>query len=207
LAGGLAAVAPLVVDPAAKPDPTVVVEPIQGVVVVVVGAGTVNIGAMPPLSISVAPRGIVPPVIFDPELDSDEAAPLETFDDAVVQLELAGPALARPPPSNIVPEFVVGPAPPLPDAPDSDDDPVNAQFVPAGLNPPGSSSVAPSGMLLLFDPPEPNTPSGEVVPIADAVVEVCAGAAQQLKRRMAVLAILKCSRRIESSCVPPPIRA
>ncbi|MDB5602905.1 MAG: hypothetical protein JWN71_4949 [Xanthobacteraceae bacterium] len=44
------------------------------------------------------------------------------------------------------------------------------QFVPAaGLNPPISSSVAPSGIPAPADPVEPMIPSGDVAPRPDAV--------------------------------------
>src|SRR5262249_23479791 len=51
----------------------------------------------------------------------------------------------------------------------------------AGLKPPGSISVAPSGIpVALFDPLdalEPNTPSGDVVPRLDVLIPLCAWAA------------------------------
>lgn len=54
------------------------------------------------------------------------------------------------------------------------------QFVPAaGLSPPGSISVAPSGIPAPLDPLEPGTPSGDVAPRPGAVINVWASAAPQ----------------------------
>jgi hypothetical protein len=54
------------------------------------------------------------------------------------------------------------------------------QFVPAaGLSPPGSISVAPSGIPAPLAPLEPGTPSGDVAPRPGAVINVWASAAPQ----------------------------
>jgi hypothetical protein len=65
------------------------------------------------------------------------------------------------------------------------------------LRPPGSISVAPSGIPVPLDPIEPGTPSGDVGPIAGVVVEVCACAAPQLSR---IADVITSHRRIGTSC-------
>lgn len=106
-----------------------------------VGGDTVIKGLTPPLSISVAPRGIVLPAWlnpeFDPDVESGEAVPVEdTVGDAQLDVEATDPAGLYPPPSNV--EFVSLTLEPLL---------VDEQFaLGAGLKPPGLISVAPNGM-------------------------------------------------------------
>jgi len=94
------------------------------------------------------------------------------------------------PPFNVKFEFVVvgesGEAVPLDVALLAD-----AFDIGAGLRPPGSISVAPSGIpVALFDPLdalEPSTPSGEVAPIPGTVITLCACAAPQPSRTTAAM--------------------
>jgi hypothetical protein len=67
------------------------------------------------------------------------------------------------------------------------------QFVPAaGLNPPISSSVAPSGIPAPADPVEPMIPSGDVAPRPDAVVPVWAAAAPQPSAITIAITSIRC---------------
>jgi hypothetical protein len=198
---------------------------VPGVVVVVLGPGTVTNGLTPPLFNSVAPSGIVPPLRVDemlPGFDSGEAVPLDDPAD-VVQLdvapivpmypvipidpvELVGPAIADPPPSNVEPmpvadDMPVIPANPEDPAPASPEVPVPAtpQLSPGVvLNPPGLISVAPSGRPvgeLPVDVLAPIVPRGDVIPSAGGVVVatpgmpvmVCANAAPQLSTSPAAI--------------------
>lgn len=142
------------------------------------GAGTVIAGLTPPLSISVAPRGIELPARPDPEPDEDGAVPPEdVVDVGAVQPGIADPA-ASPPPSKVEFAVDVEPAPLLPATPV--DDPADEQVaLGAGLRPPGSISVAPSGIPVPLDPfevLEPGMPSGDVAPMAGGLDVVCASA-------------------------------
>jgi hypothetical protein len=84
-------------------------EPTHGVALPGIGTG---MGLIPPLSISVAPSGIVPPLSVKPELlpglDSGEAVPLETATPDDVQLDVE----VSPPPSKV--ELVPGALPVVP---------------------------------------------------------------------------------------------
>lgn len=140
------------------------VDPGHGVVVLF-GPGTAISGLTPPLSISVAPSGIVPPFRFDPLIvgvDSGEAVPaVDKLDDAAVQpVETVEPAALNPPPSNV--ELPLVPAIPDTEVPVGEQPPFAA-----GLKPPGSISVAPNGMPVPLDALEP---SGDVLPIAEVLV-------------------------------------
>src|SRR5205823_6248400 len=82
--------------------------------------------------------------------------------------ELADPVELEPPPSKmeLVPDIDVMP---------------ELQLELTGLRPPGSISVAPSGMPVPdpVAPLEPSMPSGEVAPRPDVVVALCAWGAPQ----------------------------
>jgi len=139
---------------------------------VMVGNARPSKGLIPPLSISVAPRGTVPPARADPAfvpgVDNGEAVPLKD-NVADVQLELE----EAPPPSKV--ELVPAMLEPL--VPDilREEEPADAQFaLDAGLKPPGSISVAPSGMPVPLAPLDPGMPNGDVAPIIEGFVEVCA---------------------------------
>jgi hypothetical protein len=176
---------PVLVEPVAAVE-AFVVEPVHGNVVVL-GIGTPISGLTPPLSISVAPSGIVPPfsvaleVVSD--VDSGEAEPLEVtpVTDAQLDVELADPFEPNPPPSKdefVPPDIDVIPDPLDPERPENEE-PLALQFeLAVGLRPPGSISVAPSGMPVpLFDPMdalEPNMPSGDVAPMAGVPIMLCA---------------------------------
>jgi hypothetical protein len=117
--------------------------PISGVAdVMLFGGETPIIGLVPAELISVEPRGIVLPAIADPEpigTPNGEADPVgETVCEPDVQFDVALASPAMPPPSKVVliPEpLMVG------------EEAVVLQVGEArGLKPPGSISVAPSGM-------------------------------------------------------------
>jgi hypothetical protein len=79
--------------------------------------------------------------------------------------------------------------------------PLASQFaVTLWLNPPGSISVAPSGMPVPPDPFEPGMPSGDVIPtagfITDPLVVFCARTAPQPMR---ITAAVTNNRRIDAS--------
>jgi hypothetical protein len=146
--------------------------------VVMVGGESPSKGLIPPLSISVAPRGIVPmrfdPAV-DPGLDNGDAVPLEdNVVDGQLELEEANPVALDPPPSKV--ELVPDMLEPL--VPDMlrVEEPADEQFaLEAGLKPPGSISVAPNGTPVPLAPLDPGMPSGDVALIAGRVViELCA---------------------------------
>jgi hypothetical protein len=165
----------LLADPLIALESTVVVEPRHGVPPL--GPGTVIIGLMPPLFISVAPSGIAPPlsVGIEPPLgfDNGEAVPpTDSACDAVQPEAGLVDDPDNPPPSKVE----VVPAPLVPDRPEPA--PLALQFVlVAGLKPPGSTSVAPSGRPVPIDPLDP---SGDVGPIAGMLIAFCACPAPQL---------------------------
>jgi hypothetical protein len=170
-----------------KVDEFVIVEPGHGVVVlldvigVMVGVESGTIGLRPVVPVSVAPSGIVPPIReaeLVPDVEADGDVPLADDD--------AQPAVVFiPPPSNV--EGVIIDAVPLGPEDCAEVEPLVLQVeLTAGLKPPGLISVDPSGMLEFvapFVPPEPSVPSGEVVPIAGEVTEVCALTAAQPQNR------------------------
>jgi hypothetical protein len=188
----------LFADPLIALEPIVVVEPRHGVPPL--GPGTVIMGLTPPLSISVAPSGIAPPSIVRLELPlgfgNGEAVPPEdsTCDDVQPEAEIVDDP-DNPPPSNVE----VVPTPLIPDRPEPP--PLALQFVPvAGLKPPGSTSVAPSGRPVPIDPldpSDPSDPSGDVGPIAGVLIAFCACPAPQLIKSAAVMTS---KRRIGASC-------
>jgi hypothetical protein len=179
------------------------VEPVQdGIELPDIGA--VISGLTPPLLISVEPSGIVPPLRVKLELP-----PIGASGDAVpVALvmppdELADPQAGlvvepNPPPSKaeLAPDIDAMPDPlalVTPEDIPEDEDPLALQIAPAaGLSPPGSTSVAPSGMpVMLFDPEdmlEPNMPRGEVAGIPGVVIVLCACAALQPSRTATAMA-------------------
>jgi hypothetical protein len=130
---------------------------------VTIGGGA-TIGLSPPLSSSVAPRGIAlpgrPPALIPPASDVDVVPDAVPADVAVLQ-EPAVPAL-MPPPSNVelelvVPAFEQGRV-------------VTVGSSAAGLSPPGESSVEPSGIPT--GPTEdvaPGISRGDVTPMAGGV--------------------------------------
>jgi hypothetical protein len=192
------------VDAVAELGPAIVVDPAHGVALL--GAGTLSMGLTPPLSISVAPSGIVPPLSEEfevtPGLDSGEAVAPEDSScvDAQLDIEVADPATINPPPSKVEVAPVVIPVVPeafVPNIPKAD--PPALQFaVAAGLRPPGSISVAPSGIPLPLDPLEPSVPRGDVAPIADVPIELCACPAPQL---ISISAAIGNNLRIDTSCL------
>jgi hypothetical protein len=191
----------LLVGPVDELEPAIVVKPAHGVALV--GAGTVMMGLTPPLSISIAPSGIVPPLSVElelpPEFDSGEAVPPgdSVCDEVQLDVEFVDGTAVNPPPSNVEVAPIVIPVMPEAFVPDSPE-PLALQFtVTVGLTPPGSISVAPSGMPVPLDPLGPNVPSGDVAPIAGVLIEVCACPAPQLIRITAALAI---NLRIDTSC-------
>jgi hypothetical protein len=140
--------------------------------------GAVISGLTPALSISVEPSGIAPPFNVKFEFavvdESGEAVPLDIALLAGALLETQAEVIGEPnpPPSKIV-------DPVVPEDIPENADPLVSQFeTGAGLKPPGSISVAPSGIPVgLFDPLdalEPGMPSGEVAPRPDVVIALCA---------------------------------
>jgi hypothetical protein len=156
--------------------------------------GVVISGLMPALSISVEPSGIVPSFDvkfeFVPIEDGGDATPLDVAPaDALVEAQAEVMAGPNPPPSKAEPtgvETIPDPLSPVipEDIPEYAADPLVLQFaIGAGLKPPGSISVAPSGIpVVLFDPPdalEPSIPSGDVVsgdavPMPAPLIALCA---------------------------------
>jgi hypothetical protein len=139
-------------------------------------------GLTPALSISVEPSGIVPPFNvkfeFVPTDESGKALPVDVAlaADALVDAQAEAMVEPDPPPSKTAPAT----------------DPLVLQFeTGAGLKPPGSISVAPSGIPVgLFDPPdvlEPSMPSGDVAPRPGVVIALCAWAAPLPSRIAAVM--------------------
>jgi hypothetical protein len=194
---------PKLVEPIAAPELLVVApghdgsEPLD--------IGTMINGLTPALSISVEPSGIGPPFNvkfeFVPIAESGDAVPV----DVAVLIDPPGDAQTEvdvepnPPPSKVEPMVEVVPTPdvePMPDPlnpvvpediPELAVNPLALQFESgAGLKPPGSISVAPSGIPVgLFDPLgalEPGTPSGDVAPMAGLVITLCAWTAPQPNR-------------------------
>jgi hypothetical protein len=197
---------PVPIDPV---NPLVIVEPAHGVAVML-GAGTPINELMPPLLISVAPRGIAPPlrpnVALAPGFDSGEAAPADetTPDDGKEQL-FEAVAEPVPPPSNddvvpIVPEAV----PPIipvedPVIPIEDEVPptqlelLDIGPIGVGPMPPGSIAVAPSGIPVgEAGEVEPGIPSGDVSPMLGVFVRLCVRPASQLKRTTAAAMNNRC---------------
>ena len=189
---------PVLVEPIAAVE-VFVDEPVHGDVIVL-GIGTPISGLTPPLSISVAPSGIVPPfsVVLEvvPDVDSGEAEPLEVtpVTDAQLDVEPADPVEPNPLPSKVEfvpPDIEVIPDPLVPESPENEA-PLALQFeLAVELRPPGSISVAPSGMPVPpFDPVAalaPSMPSGEVAPRPDVIIALCAWAAPQPNRITATM--------------------
>jgi hypothetical protein len=211
---------PVPIDPVARPveselpdiNPLVIVEPTHGVEAML-GAGTLINGLTPPLLISVAPRGIAPPlrpnVALAPGVDSGEAVPAdETTPNDGKEQPFEVDAEPVPPPSNddVVP---VDPDIALPAIPE-EEEVVPMQLVlpnigPMGVGPkpPGSIPVAPSGIPVGEPEMEPGIPSGDVSPILGIFVMLCVRPASQLKRT--TTAAMN-NRRIKTSSGLPPRR-
>jgi hypothetical protein len=175
---------PMIVDPAQ------VVLPGVGMT----GCGTATSGLKPPLSSAVAPSGIVPPARLEDEPDSGEAMPVVVtfgmFGVTDVQLDASEPVLATPPPSNVEPDVVevaelVPEMPLVVDVLPRIEGSVGTHDV-AGLKPPGSISVAPSGTPVPVAALEPRIPSGDVTPMPGRVVALWAAAAPQPSRIITV---------------------
>jgi hypothetical protein len=183
-------------------DSVPVAEPMHGVTVVL-GAGMPINWLTPPLSSSVAPRGIVPPLravaALVPGGDSGDASPVETTAGDVDVQPLESVPEPMPPPSNgelipvdpDVPATVV-----LEDVEEVDMEEEDVEVVPTqlvlfdigpigvGPIPPGSISVAPSGIPVGEpDAAEPGIPSGDVNPMPGAFVVLWATQASQPKAR------------------------
>lgn len=181
------------VGPVTAPELVVVAPAHDGVEPLVIG--TVINGLTPPLSISVEPSGIVPPfrIKFElvPGVDTGGAVPvgLGFVVDVQPDAGAAEPVELNPPPSKVEPMPGVEPMPDALDPVMPADipefaDPLALQFESgAGLKPPGSISVAPSGIPVgLFDSLAalaPGTPSGDVAPMPPLVIGLCAFAAPQ----------------------------
>lgn len=184
--------------------PDEVVNPVHGLMMLFVGVGMPGTGAVingliPALAISVEPRGTVPPlstkVELAPGVDSGEAVPVEdTCDDVQLDVEVAAPVAVDPPPSKVELTLV--------------DDPVMLESLAlqieliAGLKPPGSISVPPSGMPVPPTTLEPGMPSGDVAPTAGVLIVVCAWPVPQLNKTAAVITN---NRRIDTSCTILPL--
>jgi hypothetical protein len=175
---------PVLVEPIAAVD-VFVVEPLHGDVIVF-GIGTPISGLTPPLSISVAPSGIVPPfsVVLEavPDVDSGEATPIEvTLLEPQTVVEFIDPVELSPLPSKVefAPDIEAIPDPLDPESPEYEEPLALQVELAVGLRPPGSISVAPSGMPVPpFDPVdalEPSMPSGDVAPMAEPMAEPMAG--------------------------------
>jgi hypothetical protein len=188
---------PALVEPITAPELPVVEPAHDGIEPLDIG--TVISGLRPALSISVEPSGIVPPfnvkfefVVVD---ESDEAVPLDIalLADALVDAQAEVMVELNPPPSKTDPATGIEAIPdPLNPAIPEFEDSVVLQFeTGGGLKPPGSISVAPSGIPVgLFDPAgalEPSTPSGDVTPRPAGVIALCARAAPQPNRTAAAM--------------------
>jgi len=206
-----------------KPDVDEVPEVTQGLVRLL-GAGIPTSGLTPPLVISVEPNGMVPPLSVDPTVpgvDSGDAIPVGvTVDDDVagddvvahvpevaVRLDMGvvpaavvpdvGATDVMPPPSNVELPVVVL----VVVVPEPGNVPVLMQPEPLLVapgttpRPPGSISVAPSGMPVVLGLVAPGMPSGDVAPNADGLVaepiEVCAWLTAQLSKTMAMIATMR----------------
>jgi hypothetical protein len=190
------------VEPIAAPELAMVEPAHHGIAPLDIGA--VISGLTPALSSSVEPSGIVPPFNVKFEFavvgESGEAVPLDValLADALVDAQVEVIVEPNPPPSKTEPatgiEAIPDPLDPVmpEDIPEYAADPLMVQFeTGAGLKPPGSISVAPSGIpVALFDPLdalEPSTPSGEVAPNPGTVITLCACAAPQPSRTTAAM--------------------
>jgi hypothetical protein len=200
-----------------KPGLGVTPIPAHGVVVMV-GPGTLIMGLTPALPISVEPSGSVPPEsaddVFAPGFDSGDAVPVDDNmpDDVEAQLpEVTVPIPVVPPPSKVdaVPGVALVPAVEDADAADvaipEESMPAAMQLgapaiepIGAGLKPPGSISVAPSGIPVgEAEDVEPGMPSGEVAPMLGVPIAVCARLALPLN---SIATASTNKRRIETSC-------
>jgi hypothetical protein len=163
-----------------------------------------GIGLTPPLASSVAPSGIAPPLRWNckvaPAAASGEAEPSEEVSsgDEQLDIEAADPTPPSPPPSKEEVALVVVPEALIPFPAELDARGLQLGFG-AGLNPPGLISVAANGMPVPLDPPEPNTPGGEVAPIAERLIELCAKLEAQLIGITRIAAAITRNRRIDTS--------
>jgi hypothetical protein len=183
---------PALVEPITAPKLLVVAPAHDGTKLLVIG--TVINGLTPALLISVEPSGIAPPfsVKFElvPIVESGDAVPVDVavLTDAPGDAQIEVIVEPNPPPSKVEPmpgvDAIPDPLNPVmpEDIPELAVNPLVLQFESgAGLKPPGSISVAPSGIPVgLFDPVgalEPGTPSGDVAPMPPLVIGLCAWAA------------------------------
>jgi hypothetical protein len=163
--------APSVVTPGEIPS---ALDPMHGLLVLL-GNGTLIIGAVPAPASSVAPSGMLPAVSDDPivapELDSEKTFPVADNDPGVQAPSVLDPVVVVPPPSKV--EIAPG-APVITE----DEDPIELQLADtAGLSPPRSISVAPSGIFAptsLFELSEPRVPSGDVVRFKNVLIALWA---------------------------------
>jgi hypothetical protein len=212
------------VDPAARPvkpevpvaklEVPVTVDPAHGVVMLL-GAGMPIMGLTPALPISVEPRGIVPPLSIDaalmPGLDNGDAIPVDGVRPDAVGAQLPDvdvPIPVVPPPSKVeLAPVAADPACPGASIPE-EDMPVVKQLEPlteeptgAGLKPPGSISVAPSGIPVgKLEEVEPGMPSGDVTPRPGVPIVLWASAGALLNKSTAASTN---NRRIDTSCRSP----
>ena len=140
------------------------------VIVEVLGRGTVSNGLTPVLLVSVAPSGIELPMTDPLKLAPGVNEAVAAADD-----EVQPEVISNPPPSKVVPAAVIDVVLFVPE----DCEPVELlapqAVVGAGLRPPGSISVDPSGIaetVVPLVPFVPNTPRGDVAPIAEGLMEV-----------------------------------
>jgi hypothetical protein len=151
------------------------------------GIGTVISGLTPVVLVSTAPSGTLPPfrvkLELAPSVETEEAVPVVDVDceDAQPEVELADPPALNPPPSKVEPTDVVDVMLLVPEIGEFEELLALQVELAKGLRPPGSISVAPSGMPVPLVPLllPPSEPSGEVVPNPDEVMEVCALAITQ----------------------------
>jgi hypothetical protein len=157
-----------------EPTPPVVV---PGIVMGAASPTAGGIGLTPPLSSSVEPSGMAPPLSlklkFVTAPASGDAEPLEdvSCDDEQPDIDVAT-STASPPPSKVEAAPVVTPVVPEALIAGKLDGRMLQFGFGAGLNPPGLISVAANGMPVPLDPPEPNTPRGDVAPI-EGLIELC----------------------------------
>jgi hypothetical protein len=201
---GVIALTPALIEPIAAPWLPVVEPMHEGIRLLDIGV--VISGLTPALSISVEPSGIVPPFNvkfeFVPIKESGDAKPPDValLADALVEAQTEVVVEPNPPPSKAEPtgvEAIPDPLSPVTpeDIPESAADPLVLQFeLGAGLKPPGSISVAPSGIpvVLLLDALGPSIPSGDVangdvVPMPAPVITLCAWAALLPNRTAAAI--------------------
>jgi hypothetical protein len=183
-----------------------------GMVVLVLGAGVTIIGLTPPLSISVAPSGMLPRPPAEAPDDPAVNRPVVFAAAPAVPQPLIDPVVAPPMPPALMP--AVPPLMPPPsnvplavDSPLTVEQPEPASGPGDGLRPPTLSWVTPSGMLGEADGAlelMPSVPSGDVGPSAGlatppGIVVICASAAL-LPSRSAMIEIPMSRIKASMSC-------